>query len=123
MTTTIDHKGIGSIIATSRLQVPRHQRPFEWGDEQLSELIEDLEGAMAKNQQEYFLGSIVVIGGPGEERLQVLDGQQRLATVSLLMVSIADAYGRLKDKMPRTRCANSCGAMTLRAGAIRHICA
>lgn len=98
MTTTIDHKGIGSIIATSRLQVPRHQRPFEWGDDQVNELIQDLQGAMSKNQQEYFLGSIVVIGGQGEERLQVLDGQQRLATVSLLMVSIADAYGRLNDQ-------------------------
>jgi len=102
MTTTIDHKGIGSIIATSRLQVPRHQRPFEWGDEQVGELIEDLQGAMSKNQQEYFLGSIVVIGAPGDERLQVLDGQQRLATVSLLMVSIADAYQRLKHQDAET---------------------
>lgn len=93
MTTTIDHKGIGTIISTSRLAVPKHQRSFEWTADQIKEL---LDGAMLRKQQEYFLGSVVVIGAQNADRLDVLDGQQRLATVSLLIVSIADAYQRAK---------------------------
>jgi len=88
VTTIIEQKGIGTVIRSTKLSVPRHQRSFEWTEEHVGELLSDLDGAMARGQAEYFLGSIVVIGAPGSDRDEVLDGQQRLATVSLLLASI-----------------------------------
>src|SRR5687767_12242333 len=92
MTTIIEHKGIAAILGASRLVVPRHQRPFEWTRDEVGELLDDIDGAFQRGREEYFLGSIVVIAAPGSERHQVLDGQQRLATVSLLLASIADRF-------------------------------
>jgi hypothetical protein len=93
----IDHRGIASIIGTMRLVVPIHQRPFEWTVEEVRELLDDIDGAFGRSREEYFLGSIVVIAPKGADRHQVLDGQQRLATVSLLLASIADAFALVKE--------------------------
>ena len=92
MTTIIEHKGIATILGASRLVVPKHQRPFEWTADEVGELTADIDGAFQRTREEYFLGSVVVIASPGAERHQVLDGQQRLATVSLLLASIADRF-------------------------------
>lgn len=97
MTTVIDHKGIAAIIGTSRLVVPKHQRPFEWTKDHVGELLDDLDGAFQRAKEEYFLGSIVVVITPANERHQVLDGQQRLASVSLLLASIADEFERRNE--------------------------
>jgi uncharacterized protein with ParB-like and HNH nuclease domain len=61
MSILIEHKGIATILETMRLEVPTHQRPFEWEDEQIRELLEDIEGGFDRGKEEYFLGSVVVI--------------------------------------------------------------
>ncbi len=97
MTTVIEHQGIATVIGTNRLQVPKHQRPFEWTKEEVGELLSDLDSAIGRNQQEYFLGSIVVVAPAAAERYEVLDGQQRLATVCLLLASIADSFAKWEE--------------------------
>jgi Protein of unknown function DUF262/Protein of unknown function (DUF1524) len=100
--TTIEQKGIGTVIGTTRLAVPKHQRSFGWTAEEVSELLDDVDGAMARGQAEYFLGSVVVIGALGADRDEVLDGQQRLATVSLLLASIAEGFEQFGDGQAAT---------------------
>ena len=78
VTTIIEHKGIATIIGSTRLSVPVHQRSYEWTKEEVSELLSDLEGAFARGRDEYFLGSIVVVAANDTDRHSVLDGQQRL---------------------------------------------
>jgi hypothetical protein len=95
LATIIDHKGIASVLATFRLAVPKHQRSYEWTANEIEELLDDLDGAFQRSRQDYYLGSIVVIAD-GAQHL-VLDGQQRLATVALLLASVADAFERRSE--------------------------
>lgn len=72
-----------------RFQIPDYQRPYAWTTEQTSELLDDLLYAMgqAENVRDaspYFLGSIVIIKEDGETISYVVDGQQRLTTLTIL---------------------------------------
>jgi hypothetical protein len=95
--TSIEIKGIASVLSSTRLEVPLHQRPFEWTEEVL-ELLDDIGDAFVRNREDYFLGSLVIISAPDSERPKVLDGQQRLAVVSLLLAGIADQFENMSDK-------------------------
>ena len=66
-------------------EIPLYQRPYAWTVEQVDELLDDLLSAMDRDAQSpYFLGSIVLIKNEGDSRSAVVDGQQRLTTLSML---------------------------------------
>jgi hypothetical protein len=93
-----DSVGIAELLKNRRLRVPTHQRPFAWSDDEIHELLDDLSGAILHKSEEYFLGSIVVIRGPEDSGwVEVLDGQQRLATVSMILAGIAQRFDSLGD--------------------------
>ena len=95
--TSIEIKGIASVLNTTRLEVPVHQRSFVWTEE-VVEFLDDIGGAFSRNKEDYFLGSLVIISAPEGERPKVLDGQQRLAVLSLLLAGIADQFDTTGDK-------------------------
>lgn len=73
-------------------KVPLYQRPYAWTKDQWEDLYEDLVGL--EDNQMHFLGSIVVVP-EGEHRLgvnyfQVVDGQQRMATLLIWLSAIRD---------------------------------
>ena len=74
-----------------RFEIPPFQRPYAWTTEQTSELLGDLLNAMGDNSIDidkvppYFLGSIVLIKDPTKTPAQVVDGQQRLTTLTILL--------------------------------------
>ena len=90
-------RGAGGLLKEERHEVPKHQRPFAWTEYQVQELLEDIGGAFAEGADEYFLGSIVAIPSKNEQWHEVLDGQQRLATLSLLFASIENAFKKQND--------------------------
>jgi uncharacterized protein with ParB-like and HNH nuclease domain len=71
--------------------IPPFQRPYAWGKEQTRDLIEDLLGFLRVSWTEidnvppYFLGSIVLIKDENEPDADVVDGQQRLTTLTILL--------------------------------------
>ena len=66
-------------------EIPTYQRPYSWETEQVGELLDDLLNAMGRNDQDpYFLGSIVLIKDEMDSKSEVIDGQQRLTTLSML---------------------------------------
>ncbi|MFO7890220.1 MAG: DUF262 domain-containing protein [bacterium] len=69
--------GIGKLIKENNLKVPIYQRPFSWEEKQVEELINDIKEAI--NEDEYFLGTIVLTKIKGENRLEIVDGQQRIS--------------------------------------------
>jgi hypothetical protein len=80
--------GIGSILKSHYLKVPPNQREYSWtSDKEVDQLFKDLAKAIADDESEYFLGSIVTIPGPSGI-LEVIDGQQRLATITMLLCNI-----------------------------------
>lgn len=83
--------GIGSIIKSSRFLIPIYQRPYSWTDAQIEDLYRDVADAIAPPVQDYFLGTIVTTRNE-DNRLTIIDGQQRLVTVSVLIASIRDYF-------------------------------
>lgn len=85
---------IGQVFSdTYAFEIPPYQRPYAWEQEQARELLSDLLDAMdniATSGGVYFLGSIVLIKGPAEPRSLVVDGQQRLTTVTILLSVLRD---------------------------------
>jgi uncharacterized protein with ParB-like and HNH nuclease domain len=84
-------------------QVPDYQRPYSWNKENISELIDDLTLAYRNNySEEYFCGSLVLVkdkNGNEDIRYDVIDGQQRLTTFTILSCVIRDCYtDRLDQK-------------------------
>lgn len=87
----IDFHGIGYAIKNSRLQVPMYQRNYAWKKEHVEELLGDLAEAIRLGESEYFIGSIVLTEGTSGY-LYVTDGQQRLATVSIIIAAIRNYF-------------------------------
>ena len=70
--------GLGKLLMESRFSVPNHQRDYSWTEDEVKQLFDDVETAIADNSSTYFLGLMVFMEAQGN--LIVLDGQQRLAT-------------------------------------------
>jgi hypothetical protein len=81
--------GIAAALNQYLLMVPPNQRSYAWEDSHVQTLFEDLSVALSNNNQTYFLGTVVLTQG-SEDRLEVADGQQRLATTSILIAAIRD---------------------------------
>lgn len=80
--------GVGELIMQRKLfVVPPHQRSFAWGKEAIEEFIDDIESARTNGAVDYFIGLVVIQGSPEGEWI-LLDGQQRLSTVSLIYAAI-----------------------------------
>lgn len=84
-----DAYGIGTVLLRNKLRVPENQRAYAWLDEHIQQLFEDLSAAFRTPKAPYFLGTIVLTG-KGVDRFDVTDGQQRLATTSILIAAIRD---------------------------------
>lgn len=78
--------------ADSYYQIPNYQRPYSWEDEQIEQLWDDLYSAMGSGDESYFLGSMILIAKEGY--FEVVDGQQRLTTLTILFCVIRDLYGK-----------------------------
>ena len=72
-------------------RIPGYQRPYSWGKEQAAQLLEDLDEAIDRGSDEpYFLGSVVLVKAPGGTISDVIDGQQRLTTLTILVAVLRD---------------------------------
>ncbi|MFP3921989.1 MAG: DUF262 domain-containing protein [Dichotomicrobium sp.] len=67
--------------------VPRFQRNYAWDEDHVEIFWRDIFTIFAENGSEYFLGAIVVRHGDPEGPI-VIDGQQRLITVSVLLAAL-----------------------------------
>lgn len=74
--------------------IPRYQREYTWGKSQWDALFEDL----LDNDLNYYLGSIICINQTTDtlavQQLELVDGQQRMTTLSLLLAAIFASYNR-----------------------------
>jgi len=82
-------------------KVPHYQRPYAWETSQAADLLSDLSDALDRDSAEpYFLGSLVLIKQPEAPESQVVDGQQRLTTLTILFAVLAElaADGAVRDQ-------------------------
>jgi len=84
---------VGALFSQTTFTIPPFQREYSWRKSEIRDFWEDLAGALS--QGDYFLGLIVLTDN--EDRQLVVDGQQRLLTLSLLANALygeAVALGR-----------------------------
>lgn len=76
------------------LKVPRYQRPYTWSEREVRQLIQDLWRAYQRGATFYFIGQIVLVKD-SHGKLEISDGQQRLATLTMILAYVRD---RLPDR-------------------------
>ncbi|MDU2903143.1 MAG: DUF262 domain-containing HNH endonuclease family protein [Veillonella sp.] len=73
--------------------IPKYQRPYSWTEDEAAILFDDLyDFYELDNDDNYFLGSIVLIKSDNKPYSEVIDGQQRLTTLSIFLAVMADAF-------------------------------
>jgi len=96
---------------TAHYLIPMYQRNYAWGNEEIEQLIVDIIDAQinsqtSSNHKNYYLGTLVVF-----ERLQpsskhklfeVIDGQQRFTTLSLLVIYLKNHFEALDSEYDMT---------------------
>lgn len=83
-----EQAGLGNILNHHQLVVPPNQREYSW-DTQVKQMFQDFAKAIGGKDQGYFLGTLVTIPRMNGN-LEVVDGQQRLATTAILLAAIRD---------------------------------
>lgn len=85
--------GIGQLLRQGQLHVPPFQRSYAWQAKHVRNLLQDLHDAISGGHsvEDYFLGTIVIIQIP-DTTPAIVDGQQRLATTSIILARIRDHF-------------------------------
>jgi hypothetical protein len=92
-------ESIGEILRKPvSYKVPVNQRDFAWTDEEIDLLWADLTTALRDGRSEHFLGAIVVSPNENDPKiLEIVDGQQRMAALSMIFAAIAGAWHKVGD--------------------------
>ena len=69
-----------------RYEVPHYQRDYSWGEEHWEDLWDDLQEVQSSHRQHY-MGALVLQETAATDQFRIIDGQQRIATLSLLFVA------------------------------------
>ncbi|EJD6365462.1 DUF262 domain-containing protein, partial [Escherichia coli] len=90
---------ISELLSVNRKYVvPRFQREYSWVKEQINELWYDvisnikLESDFTYSNNEYFIGSLVLVGDETGREMQIVDGQQRLTTLTIFLSVLCEAF-------------------------------
>ncbi len=81
-----DHKALDNI----RLKIPEYQRPYKWSARNVNQLLDDIEDAMARNKEVYRVGTLILHHDVKEDTWNIVDGQQRTITFSLILKCLQD---------------------------------
>ena len=79
-------KKVGELLKKGNLRIPSYQRPYKWNRKHIRNLFYDLRDAMGK--KEYQIGSVIL--HENDRHLDIVDGQQRLISISLFLHLLDD---------------------------------
>ena len=89
---------IVTLLNSDQYIIPIYQRNYAWGNDEIETLINDMINVMERDSESpYYLGSLVVFKRH-DEQFEVIDGQQRLTTLSIL-----SAYLKQKSLLDDTK--------------------
>ncbi len=88
---------IFSITSDKVYRIPKYQREYTWGTREWDALFNDV----TDNELGYFLGSYICVNNSSlrETTLEVIDGQQRFSTVTILLAALYDKLSAHKTSM------------------------
>ena len=79
-----------------RYEIPKFQRDYSWEAEHWDDLWQDIRALLADEENEHYMGYLVLQTSNNKE-FQIIDGQQRLTTMSLLILSTLKCLKELVD--------------------------
>ena len=83
----VEQKSVSQVLPDDKIiyKIPKYQRKYTWGQNEWDLLFNDI----IENDYGYFLGSIICvdksISAMGDVELEVIDGQQRITSLSILL--------------------------------------
>lgn len=86
-------KEIQDIFSLGYFKIPRFQRPYSWTEEEVKNFWDDV---VIEEHEQYFIGSMVVYQTE-KPYFGIVDGQQRLTTITLMLAAIRNAFLRLGE--------------------------
>lgn len=107
-----DAKSIRALLSGAKFSVDYYQREYRWETKQIAELLEDLSEKFLESYEQgdersaveqyghYFLGSIIISDKDG--RKYIIDGQQRLTSLTLLLIHV---HRQLTDEQQKAQLA------------------
>ncbi len=97
--------------ADKRFIIPVYQRKYDWKQANCRQLYDDLKKIVFNGRRSHFFGSIVSSIVPNGSKMEyhIIDGQQRITTVSLLLLAISNLLKNkritsIKDKLDEQIC-------------------
>lgn len=102
-------KSLIDLLASKKYTIHYYQREYRWEDKQIEELLDDLVDEFSEYYQEdhersevekyghYYLGSIVL--STDENENAIIDGQQRLTSITLLLIYLNNLQRNRQDKV------------------------
>jgi uncharacterized protein with ParB-like and HNH nuclease domain len=107
---------VGDLLSANKVYcLPEFQRPYSWGEDRAFQLFDDLQNAAIaalngnapRHGVEYFLGAIIVAQSHARAPFLIIDGQQRLVSLTAILAVIRDHLppgnfrGNLQDRIER----------------------
>ena len=89
---------------SKQFQIPIYQREYKWTNKHCKELMKNIKEIMNEEIENHFIGSVVYIQDGIYQSSTIpiffiIDGQQRITTISLLLLAIAKLNRKIKDKI------------------------
>ncbi|PIF32206.1 uncharacterized protein with ParB-like and HNH nuclease domain [Flavobacterium sp. 9] len=107
-------KTIKELLSSGKqFSIPRFQREYSWDKKNYQELLDDMISCLIINEgvlesSSYFLGTMLFIGDYSEnsensKSILVVDGQQRITTITILFSALSDRFKRLGEEKLSTQ--------------------
>src|ERR1022692_3892575 len=81
-------KDIKDILESGFYRIPRFQRPYSWDRDNIEDFWTDV---VVNADADYFIGSMVVFKPQNSDTAGVVDGQQRLTTITMILAALRNA--------------------------------
>lgn len=93
---------VTQVMKGNHYYIPVYQRRYSWVKVQVERLVDDLRLAEEQHRPHYFLGSLILDATvEGINDFSVIDGQQRITTISLFLMAIRDTFPRTDETHQR----------------------
>lgn len=100
----LDETSIGDLFAFGEqctYEIPIYQRNYAWGKDEIDTLVQDVYDAFRGGKLTYYIGTLVTYYR-GDRAYEVIDGQQRLTTITLVLTALGcDMTSRLAYRARR----------------------
>jgi uncharacterized protein with ParB-like and HNH nuclease domain len=90
----------GDLIGNGKVyRVPMFQRDYSWKEEHWEDLWRDILALHENAETSHYMGALVLQGsGTSEKSFTIIDGQQRLATLSIIAIAVIDKIGQFAER-------------------------